>query len=763
MNRVMGTGFTCCMKTWLWIGASVFLLVGLAAGVRYAFPPGTTLSPEEETVVVPDLPSIDMSRKNPDWQVEEVTAGLDTLWSVVFTSPERMLVTERAGRLRVIENGTLKSEPLHVFDEVEERGEEGLMSLTLSQDYPRDHFLYVSLAYPSEGKLFVKVMQFRDDGSGLSDPKTIIDRIPAAQFHAGCRIAFGPDGKLYVTTGDATDRSSPQDKDSLAGKILRLDSDGGIPADNPFPGSPVWSYGHRNPQGIAWRDDTGEMYATEHGPSGFDGPGGGDEIDRIVKGGNYGWPLVSHENRLEGAISPILTFTPAVAPAALLSYSGREFPEWRGNLFFGALRGEGIVRIVVDDNDPDKIVRHEELDIGSFGRIREVVEGLDGFIYFSTSNRDGRGTPVSRDDRILRLRPTSGRGDVSQGASNADRKQDGTVLPETSVEHPDEAPADAPKEVSFRVFGAATVAPDIFLDGRGENIDSPEFFETADYREALLLVSGKGNDLVEVWKYPFKGNEKDPLLRSSLPNGLSIDQERDWLIVGDSEKKEAAIYSLPGLRHIKDIGRGKLGDGETNGDVFTRSDGSATIYVTENHRVHGFDAESGREIVSFAPKVESIEEVLVDDRYGIVYVSDEKGGESKMHPGGAVTAYAPDGKSFTKNGTNVLGQGVFSGDGEGATLYVCLDDKRQDTGRGFLIFVDQGGGLENGLEFFDRETWRHLGTLSLAGVSQTDGIASTQLSFPEYPQGVLAVHNDNKNIALVGWDKVFAATKLACE
>ncbi|MDD5084311.1 MAG: PQQ-dependent sugar dehydrogenase [Candidatus Moranbacteria bacterium] len=404
------------MKTFLWIIVIALFCVGALAGTKRLFFREETPGSERDGGVISEdgkvrsedvapVPMPEVSEKNPQWRVEEVVGGLDTPWSIVFTSSERMLLTERAGRLREVRDGILKPEPLYVFGEVQEKGEEGLMSLTLSPDYPSDRFVYVSLAYPAEGGLFVKVMRFQDDGTGLRDPVDIIDAIPAAQFHAGCRIAFGPDGKLYVTTGDATDTSLPQDKDSLAGKILRLNPDGSIPADNPFPDSPVWSYGHRNPQGITWQDDTGAMYATEHGPSGFDGPGGGDELNHIIQGGNYGWPLVSHTSRLEGTIAPLLVFTPAEAPAALLSYSGRVFPEWRGNLFFGALKGEGLFHVVLDAENPDKAVRYEKLDIGSLGRIREVMEGPDGFIYFSTSNRDGRGTPATRDDRIMRIRP----------------------------------------------------------------------------------------------------------------------------------------------------------------------------------------------------------------------------------------------------------------------------------------------------------------------------------------------------------------------
>lgn len=337
-------------------------------------------------------------------KVEMVVGGLDTPWSMVFTDPDRILVTERPGKIRVIENGTLKPEPLYTFKEVSETGEEGLLSMTLDPNYPENHFLYLVVAVPKASGIIDRVMRFSDTGTALVDPLVLIDDIPAARFHAGSRVAFGPDGKLYVSTGDATDKNLAQDKKSLAGKVLRLNADGSIPSDNPFPGSPVWSYGHRNPQGLAWHPDNGFLYESEHGPSGFDGPGGGDEINLIEKGKNYGWPLVSHAEKRDGTEAPLVTYTPAEAPGSLLVYSGRQLSEWRGNLFFGALKGEGLMRLVLDEQNPKRVVYYEKLKEVDFGRIREVMEGPDGFIYFTTSNRDGRGTPSPEDDRIFRIR-----------------------------------------------------------------------------------------------------------------------------------------------------------------------------------------------------------------------------------------------------------------------------------------------------------------------------------------------------------------------
>lgn len=334
-----------------------------------------------------------------DYRIEEIANGLEVPWSIVFTSSNRMLVTERPGRLRVIENGKLREEPLHVFPEVSTIGEEGLMSIVLDPDYNKNKFIYASLAYESERGMFVKVVRFTDEETSLADETIILDGIPAARYHAGCRIAFGPDGKLYVTTGDSFDRQLAQDLNSLAGKVLRINDDGSIPEDNPFEGSPVWSYGHRNPQGMAW-DANGDLYISEHGPSVIDGPRGGDEINKIVKGANYGWPLVSHGKLLEGTEPAIEVFTPAEAPASLLIYSSGVLPQFKGNLFFGALVGEGIIRMIPDGDD----FKIEKMQT-EYGRIREVMQGPDGTIYFTTSNRDGRGKPKTGDDKIYRIAP----------------------------------------------------------------------------------------------------------------------------------------------------------------------------------------------------------------------------------------------------------------------------------------------------------------------------------------------------------------------
>ena len=344
---------------------------------------------------------------NTEFKVEKVVGGLEVPWSIVWAPDGRMIFTERPGRVRVVENGALREKPLFVVTDVEPSGESGLMSVELHPQFATNRFLYLSYAYSSGGTQ-VRVVRFRETPEGLVDRKVIIENIPAAQFHAGCRIRFGPDGKLYITTGDATKRDLAQRLDSLAGKTLRLNDDGTVPQDNPFTGQKdarpeIWSVGHRNAQGLDFQPGSNLMFQTEHGPSNFDGPPGGDEVNIVEKGKNYGWPTIHHNQTRAGLESPLIEYTPACAPASGMFYNGSAFPRFKGNYFLGCLRGERLIRVVLDGR---RVVSQEDL-IKDYGRIRDVAEGLDGFLYFSTSNKDGRGKAASDDDRIMRLVPVS--------------------------------------------------------------------------------------------------------------------------------------------------------------------------------------------------------------------------------------------------------------------------------------------------------------------------------------------------------------------
>lgn len=345
--------------------------------------------------------------ESPGIRVETFVSGVNVPWSMIFLPDGRMLFSERPGRVRAVEKGTLRPEPLLTLTDVVESGEGGLMGLAAHPRFPENHFLYLAYAYHGADAQFVRVARYREESGRLVDPVTIIDRIPSAQFHSGCRLRFGPDGKLYITTGDATEKEQAQDLGSIGGKTLRLNDDGSIPPDNPFVGragarGEIYSYGHRNSQGLDFQPGSGLLFQTEHGPSGSDAPGGGDEVNIVERGVNYGWPVIHHRQTRERMVSPILEYTPAVAPSGCAFYRGTAFPQYTGNFFFACLRGECLIRVRLDGR---RVLSQERLLDKQYGRLRDVIEGPDGALYVATSNRDGRGSPAANDDRILRLAP----------------------------------------------------------------------------------------------------------------------------------------------------------------------------------------------------------------------------------------------------------------------------------------------------------------------------------------------------------------------
>ncbi|MDQ2987020.1 MAG: PQQ-dependent sugar dehydrogenase [Armatimonadota bacterium] len=363
-------------------------------------------SADQSPVISTDLDRLPMTAKE-GWKIETVVTGVEVPWTIVFDHEKRMIFTERPGRVRVVENGKLRAEPLLSMPDVAARSESGLMGMCLHPDYAENKMLYLAYSYRENREQSVKVVRYKNDGRKLTLDKIIIDNIPAAPNHAGTRVAFGPDKKLYVTTGDATDWHRAQQMDSINGKTLRLNDDGSIPKDNPFIGKAntreeIWSYGHRNAQGLAWQPGTGRMFQTEHGPSGFEGLGGGAcELNFVERGKNYGWPEIYGTRTRSGMVAPLVEYSPASAPGSGSFYSGNRLPMFTGNYFFGALRPGILVRVVMDGA---KVVNQERL-VADMGRIREVTEGPDGNVYFSTSNRDGRGSPHSTDDRIMRIVP----------------------------------------------------------------------------------------------------------------------------------------------------------------------------------------------------------------------------------------------------------------------------------------------------------------------------------------------------------------------
>ena len=340
------------------------------------------------------LPILDLAAQA--LRVETLIEGLDTPWAAAFAPDGRLFINERGGRI-----STWRAGRLSAWAElpVQETGEGGLLGLALDPGFESNGFVYVMYTYRGENGLANRIARLRDSAGRGTGEKIILDGIPAGNNHDGGRLAFGPDGKLYATTGDSYREDLAQDPASPAGKILRLERDGSAPADNPFPGSRVYSLGHRNPQGLAWQPGSGRLYATEHGPSGFQGSGQ-DEVNLIAAGKNYGWPRIRGDERAAGLEAPLVHS----GRGATWAPGGAAFPvggPWAGSLVFAGLRGRSLYRIeLASDGSAGRL---EALFAGSYGRLRDVVAGPDGALYLLTSNRDGRGSPAAGDDRVLRL------------------------------------------------------------------------------------------------------------------------------------------------------------------------------------------------------------------------------------------------------------------------------------------------------------------------------------------------------------------------
>ena len=306
----------------------------------------------------------------------------------IAISNDRVFVTEKDGTIKVIQNNTLLESPLatlrgaDVFDG-------GLLGITLHPNFSSNHYMYVFLTY-DDGDLWNKILRITESENKLQNAEIILDKIPGSSFTNGGFLKFGPDEKLYIGTGTVSAASHlPQDLGSLSGKILRLNDDGSIPDDNPFSNSPIYSLGHRNPQGMTW-DDDGNMFVAEFGPE------KNDEINLILSGKNYGWPeqQCSGNEDFEDAV---LCFDPSIEPGGILFYSG-DLIDFESPFIMASMRAANLYQL-----DFEEGLSSQKSILSGIGRVRDVVQGPDGSLYVITSNTDGKGFPDSMDDKLLRI------------------------------------------------------------------------------------------------------------------------------------------------------------------------------------------------------------------------------------------------------------------------------------------------------------------------------------------------------------------------
>ena len=332
-------------------------------------------------------------------RAEVIADGLRNPWAAAFLPDGRVLITERPGTLRVLRDGALDPEPVAGTPEVYARGQGGLLDVIAHPEFGENRWLYLSYAAPARRGAHTEVARGRFDGTALSDVEVIFraSNPGSGGRHFGSRLAFGQDGKLYVTVGERGESDLAQDPSTHHGTVLRLNDDGSVPADNPFIGESgvlpeIFTLGHRNPQGLAIRPGTGGAWVSEHGPK------GGDEVNRLEAGANYGWPVITFGRAYsgfsigegtakEGLEQPAYQWTPSMAPSGAAFYDEALFPAWRGNLFVGALKFHYLSRLTLEG---DRIVAEELLFEKAFGRIRDVRQGPEGAIYFLTDHpRDG--------------------------------------------------------------------------------------------------------------------------------------------------------------------------------------------------------------------------------------------------------------------------------------------------------------------------------------------------------------------------------------
>lgn len=337
-----------------------------------------------------------------------VVSGLEVPWAIAFLPGGDMLVTERPGRLRLVSQGALVSDPVMTVPMPKGGfGEGGLLGLALHPDFSANGLFFVYYTHEEGGSPANRVARYRlaADHRTATFDRVILEGIHGHRFHDGGRLAIGPDRMLYVGTGDAGDPARSRDRASLNGKVLRVSPDGDVPADNPFPGSPVWLSGLRNTEGFDWLDD-GTMLVADHGPSGELGRSGHDELNVARKGDDLGWPTIFGCDQQEGLVTPIVSWVQAVPPGGLVIDRGATIEAWKGSVLMGTLGSRHLHRFVLVD---ERVKSHEVYfrgdPPGGLGRLREVVLGPDGAIYAGTSNCDGRGTCPATKDEIVRIEP----------------------------------------------------------------------------------------------------------------------------------------------------------------------------------------------------------------------------------------------------------------------------------------------------------------------------------------------------------------------
>lgn len=324
--------------------------------------------------------------------VDTLYSGLENPWGMAWLPDGRMLVTERKGEILVFQNDRYTGEKLEGFPEAYERGQGGLLDIQSHPQYDANGWIYATCALPGQGGGSTTLIRFRLTGIEITALETLYQTTPlsTAGVHFGSRIAFDNAGYLYFTTGERGVKENAQDLSNDMGKIHRLYDDGRVPDDNPFADTPfarpsIWSYGHRNVQGLAYDSTHNILYATEHGPR------GGDELNSIEKGKNYGWPVITYGIDYSGAIiseltekegmeQPIHYWTPSIAACGLLYYTGNKFPEWQGNLFSGALALTHVARVELKNGN----YAHEEKLLQGIGRVRHIAQSPDGYIYVLT-------------------------------------------------------------------------------------------------------------------------------------------------------------------------------------------------------------------------------------------------------------------------------------------------------------------------------------------------------------------------------------------